>query len=75
MQATKIHQIHWALTNGMAALEMGTKAYRNRFNTNKTQKKGVLTEQFSLSSYLYFKNTLNWKVSQQVCVSLHMEII
>ena len=53
MQATKIHQIHWALTNGMAALEMETKAYGNLFNTNKTQKKGVLTEQFSLSSYLY----------------------
>ena len=75
MQATKIHQIHWALTNGMAALEMGTKSYGNIFNTNKIQKKGVLTEQFSLSSYLYLKNTLNWRVSQQVCFSLHMKII
>ena len=47
MQANKIQKIHWALTNGMAEFEMKTKADINRFNTNKTQKKGVLTEQFS----------------------------
>ena len=47
MQANKIQKNHLALTNGMTALEMETEAYINRFNTNKTQKKGILTEQFS----------------------------
>ena len=46
MQDNQIQKIHWVFTNGMAALEMGTRLYRNIFNTNKTQKKGVLTEQF-----------------------------
>ena len=40
---------------------MRTKAYGNIFNTNKPQKKGVLTEQFSLSSYLYFKKHFKLK--------------
>ena len=75
MQANKIHKIHWVLNNGIAALGMGTKACRNWFNTNKTQKKGFITEQFSLWGYLYFQKTLNWKVSQQVCFSLHMKIL
>ena len=75
MQANKNHKIHWALTNKIPALEMVTKAYRNRSNTNKTKKKGVTTSQFSLSSYSYFQKTLIWKFSQQVCFSLHMEIL
>ena len=46
MQDNQIHKIYLVLTNGMAALETGTKLDINIFNTNKTQKKGVLTEQF-----------------------------
>ena len=39
MQANKIQKINLALTNGMAELEMVTKAYRNILSTNKTQNK------------------------------------